>query len=365
MRLVFVQQVSSHARYIRRFKQLKNFFKESKIFSFTRKYYKGNEIKFSSLGNVSSKNYFIRIPKLFKAISIIKNDLKNDDIIYTFGMDTFLISWFAVFFSNKKNKIIYEVGDIRKIYTKKTFFRFLFRFLQRRIVKKASLIVVTSKAFVDSYFRDILKVKNTEKFYVLENKPELKKDKMINYSFKGYPIRIGYFGVIRCERSIEILSQILKSNKFSLYLRGIYDNKIIEKYKLYEYKNIIIGDEYKVPNELYEMYNDIDLCWATYPYQKNEKVGNFQWAKTTRYYESLFFSKPLILQKNSQDYKDIKKYNVSVNIDLNDVKGTVKKIESLSPDIILDKIKMFKYINEEKYRYIDEVKILANRLKNK
>src|SRR5690554_2107650 len=94
MRILYIAQVSSHSRYIRRYRKMKDYFDESKFFAFERDYYsvEQNDINTVSLGKIEHGNYFKRIRKMKKATEILKKEIKENDVLYTFGLDTLYIA---------------------------------------------------------------------------------------------------------------------------------------------------------------------------------------------------------------------------------------------------------------------------------
>ena len=57
---------------------------------------------------------------------------------------------------------------------------------------------------------------------------------------------------------------------------------------------------YQSPSDLPALYASVDVVWAAYPFSP-EKRGNHLWARTNRFYESLYFKRPMILQKGTND----------------------------------------------------------------
>src|SRR5690606_14726998 len=138
-------------------------------------------------------------------------------------------------------------------------------------------------------------------------------------------ITIGYFGVLRCERSWSILKRYAKLNPDkSIYIRGkILNIKGFDK-DLKESKNIVYEGPYVSPNDLVEIYSKVDLVWAAYPYNKLQNFGNWQMARTIRFYESGAFKKPMIVQDKTVDAKFVNEYKIGFSVDMNDVDKAVK-----------------------------------------
>ncbi len=361
MRILFIFQVNSHARYLRRHRKLKEYFEEVKIFSFTRDFYKTTEKnEFISLGHIENENYFRRISKIIKAIFILKKHLKKNDIVYTFGLDTFYIAYIASILKFKSIKIVYEVGDIRRVFTTKGFRGSMFRFFERRTLKRATALIVTSPMFITKYFNDIQKFKK-KNIFLIENKPDIiNQMKVLNKNLEKDKITIGFFGMIRCERSLLILSKLVQMNKtFVLYIRGIIDEELIHKFKLSNLENVIIGNEYEASKDLPELYSNIDMCWTAYPYSQNQ-LGNQFWAMTTRFYEAVYFKTPLITRKDGADSDFVTSNKIGITLDFDDVDKSIQILENLNKETISIMKKNLNDVDQSIYQYSNEHEKLAN-----
>lgn len=370
MKCIFILQVASHARYWRRIDMITELGVTAKVFAFEREYYKGNKESkiYTSLGSVQRENYARRIVPLLKAVMQIRDGIKDTDVIYTFGLDTFFIGYLSSLFQRKKVKFVYEVGDIRKVFTKNGVVGKFFRLLEKFVLRKAYLVVVTSEAFINEYFKGIQRVRNV-KYHVIENKPELNelfKEKQARIKGENAKIKIGYFGVLRCLRSWEILKDLLEKypDKFELYIRGlIVEPKTIEE-ECNRMSNVQYDGTYVVPNDLNRMYNQIDIVWACYPYQ-GKQLGNWCWAKTTRFYEACFFQKPMITQAGTQDASVVSKYNVGIELDLSDVISSVERLCHLDNSRLRQMENNYKHVPMDLFTYNNEHEKLVAILEEK
>src|SRR5690554_1451766 len=160
MQILYILQASSHARYWRRINNMEDLGAHSYVYAFEReKFYKGKKDTkhYISLGSIKQEKYIKRLLPLIKSIKLIRKEIKNVDVIYAFGLDTFLIGWVASLLKRNKPKFVYEVGDIRSVFTNEGLKARLFRFVERFVLKKMDLLVVTSEAYVHGYFINIQK----------------------------------------------------------------------------------------------------------------------------------------------------------------------------------------------------------------
>ena len=264
--------------------------------------------------------------------------------------------------------MVYEVADIRDILLKKNINSFFLRWLERVLIKKIDLLVVTSKAYITDYYEEIQGLKNI-RYIVIENKLNTEmglKKNITNRINKDNIIRIGYFGLIRCKRSWQILKKVACNSKgrIQIYIRGIpmgIDN--FDK-EANETPNIIYDGPYIAPDDLPSIYNNVDLVWSCYPYQ-GKNVGNWCWARTNRFYESCYFKKPMIAQSETQDGEVVKERNLGICVNLSDIDGTVNNILRITREELFRWYKNVSKLSQKYYLYTDEHKKLLVALNEK
>lgn len=368
MNITFILPVTSHPRHWKRIKLLEKLGCNNKVLAFERKYIpiNKNSKDYIIIGKLEHKKYYKRILPFVKAFATIKNSMKYSDVTYVFGMDMLLFGWVASLFVNKKNKIVYEVGDIRSIFIGNNIQSIFFRWIERFLIKRIDLLVVTSKAYVTEYYEKIQGIKGV-RYIVIENKLnaewDLKKIKNTNNISKDDIIRIGYFGVIRCQRSWQILKKVAYDGKgrIQLYIRGItmgIDN--LDK-EANETPNINYDGPYLVPDDLPSIYNNVDLVWSCYPYQ-GKSVGNWCWARANRFYESCYFKKPMVAQIDTQDGKMVNKLGLGICVNLSDIDGTVNRILKITRKELYQWRKNLSELPQNYYLYTDEHKKLLDAL---
>ena len=108
--------------------------------------------------------------------------------------------------------VVLEVGDIRKAEVSKGITGFLIRLIERYTVNACKLLVVTAPGFVDEYYRKWVKTRTPA--LLMENKQEEPQAEFTGVKLSApsekkplveRPLRIGYFGVLRCEWSWRVL----------------------------------------------------------------------------------------------------------------------------------------------------------------
>lgn len=282
------------------------------------------------LGYVNHGGYFKRIASGLRSILKIRDKAKGYDVVYCFTLDGLIIAYLALSF--KKIKWVYQVQDIRPIFFSRTIKRKIAFYLEKWMLNNVSILVVSSLNYYTDYFKKIYNF-DKNKLLVIENK--LSKDLDLTgiqkKLFNNENVSIGYFGVMRCKRSWEILFSLTSKyyNKFNLYLRGkpVAIPDLINK--INNYANIKYEGLYRSPDDLNELYSNIDLVWACYPYSE-KNCGNWRMARTIRYYEALAFGKPVIVQKGTPQEKDVLKFNIGIVIDMGLPNETIHTLANIT-----------------------------------
>ncbi len=335
--ITFLMPVTSQPRYHKRIRAFQDCGYEYYAFSFERDYFKGreNELLYTSLGYISHQKYLARVPKLIGAIRILaknKQKLVHSSCIYTFGLDTAILAYFIKSVFRINTPLVYEVADIRSVMQGNNLRNKIFRWIERIIIRKAALIPVTSPAFRDEYFVKWQKVL-VNKFFLLENKlyPPVPRPLKKSAWDGSRPLVIGLFGVIRCQKSWELLYKLAKENlgKIVIIIKGYVLNLENFDNRINELENLVYEGEYVSPDDLAEIYSKIDICFIGN--LGNESL-NAKWALPNRYYESLYYNVPMIAHDGSGVGERVRKLKCGWVIDFNNVKDAINTILALTPE---------------------------------
>lgn len=334
MKISFLLPVPSQARYHKRVSALKALGVEPTILAFERDYYAGRPWPDGhiSLGQVQHGEYHKRLLPLLEAFPQVRAAARDSDVVYAFGLDMLLLGWLAGRTLWEPPKIVYEVGDIRAALLKDTLVSGVIRGLERFLLRQANLLVTTSEAFVTGYYQKVQGLEGL-RYQVIENKLDTR---VLSLPQSSSPmeasgsLHIGYFGLIRCRRSWEILRRAAEEggDRIKVYVRGIVvgrdlENLIDESQTL---RDLDYCGPYVTPDDLPDMYDRVDVVWASYPYHGGVDVGNWRWARTVRFYESCFFKKPMLVQAGTQDCQAVREFGIGICLDLSDVDRAVDRI---------------------------------------
>lgn len=335
MKIAFLLPVVSHVRYHKRIRALKNLGVQPVVLAFEREYYKGKPVPggYESLGSLRHSRYYKRLIPFVKVLFKVRAKAKETDAVYAFGLDMLLLGWLACRGLGKPFKAVYEVGDIREILLGNRMLSRCLRWLERFLLRRTELTVVTSKAYISGYYQGIQGLTNLH-YLVIENKLDAGvsvPEPNFSTNSPGGILRIGYFGVIRCRRSLEILKETAKQSngRVQVYIRGIPLGVGDLEKEVQSTPYIKYGGQYVVPDDLSTIYGQVDVVWACYPYQGTE-TGNYRWARTNRFYESCYFKRPVFAQTGTEDGRVIDALGLGACLDLSNIEAAVKRILSIT-----------------------------------
>ncbi len=369
MKIALLLPVMSDSRSHRRIRALKNLGVHPVILAFERKYYKGNPISggYASLGHIEHSKYYKRLIPFLRVLCRVRAQVKEADAIYAFGLDMLLLGRVACLGLPKPLKAVYEVADIREVLLGKGLFSCCLRWLERFLLRRTDLIVVTSEAFISGYYREIQRL-TTPRYLVIENKLDTGLLAQIPASSDNKSdeiIRIGYFGVIRCRRSLEILQEAAKqgSGRVQVYIRGFPLGVGDLENEVRNNPYIKYDGPYVAPDDLPTLYSQIDVVWACYPYQGNG-IGNYLWARTNRFYESCCFKRPMLAQKGTEDGRLIEALGLGMCLNLSDIKEAVECILSITRTMLNQWQEAISQLSQDVYVLTDEHERLLEMLKS-
>ncbi|MBL1422418.1 MAG: hypothetical protein COC24_018080 [Alphaproteobacteria bacterium] len=220
------------------------------------------------LGRVSDGNMGARLRGLWNAVGILKahaTSFEDADVLYCRNLDMALIGLYVCWRTGQKLPLIYEVLDIHPLTARSDLIGGLLRSLERVVLRKARLLIVSSRRFLTDYFQKIQSFYGAS--YFLENKLPL-----VNFSnevddrqLDGKPLTIGYFGKLRCPESMRILTRVAVENPKSVHVRvGGYAIPAVQSAlaELLKLPNTTDLGPYQYPDDISKLYEGVDLNWG-------------------------------------------------------------------------------------------------------
>jgi len=324
------------------------------------------------LVKIAHGHYLQRAIKIITVLPAIRRAIRRNHIVYTSGPDMALTALIAGLGLGRP--VILEVGDIQRAQVSSGFRGRLTRLLERHTVNAIRLLVVTAPGLVDGYYRKWLKTKTPA--LVLENKleePEAGADynevcvRLEGTPLVDNPLRIGYFGVLRCDWSWRVLEAIALSrpSEVEIVVAGYPISPVDIPARAEKLDNVKYLGEYRSPQDLPKLYGNIDLVWACYP-PPEVSDPNWRWAqsmcRSNRFYDSCFFKKPIISVVGSGDASEVERYDIGMIISDQRAEAVVDALSGISLDDLARWQENLSMIPREVYMYTTETDELKSAL---
>ena len=188
-------------------------------------------------------------------------------------------------------KLVYECLDIHRMLLATRADAALLRVFESRLWRQVDLLITSSPGFVRNYFtpRGF-----TAPIRLVENKVLVLGDGCAHTVAPKRrsrpPWRIGWFGMIRCRKSLEILSSVAREleGAVEVVIRGRPSSAVFP-----DFDGAIAGKPhvnylgpYRNPADLREIYGDVHFVWAVDYYESGQ---NSAWLLPNRIYEGTLY----------------------------------------------------------------------------
>lgn len=201
--------------------------------------------------------------------------------------------------------LVFECLDIHRLMLTHHPISVALRMLERHLLRSCSMLVVSSPAFLTSHFARYGSALPPQ--LLLENKvlaedaPSGQLDCIgqlrATVPSEGPPWRIGWFGVIRCRRSLQLLANLATAlpGVVEVIIRGRPRRNVIPDFDqvVAATPGLSFLGEYDRHTELATLYGDVHFAWAVDFYEAGR---NSDWLLPNRLYEgTLNGAVPLVL----------------------------------------------------------------------
>jgi hypothetical protein len=222
--------------------------------------------------------------------------VRGADVVVARNLETLLPAARARALSPSKPPLVYECLDIHRLLLSRRGDGRLLRAIENRLWREVDLGLTSSPAFIRNYF---LPRAFPAPIRVIENKvlapgPDERPIPRPRPA-AGPPWRIGWFGIIRCRRSFDLLSRLTRAagGAIEVVLRGkpSMASFVDLERRVAAEPFIHFAGPYRNPEDLPTIYGDVHFAWAVDYF---EAGGNSEWLLPNRIYESCAYGAPPI-----------------------------------------------------------------------
>lgn len=238
----------------------------------------------------------------------------------------------AARFRQAGQALVYECLDIHRVMLRPDLLGRAMRALERMLLKRCALIVTSSPAFVSHYFRELQKYRG--EVLLVENKVTGATGSPAAPASADPPWRIGWFGMLRCSKSLAILREIAERSqgRIEVVIAGIPSHNEFEDFE----RDVrdTPGLRYVGPygrDDLPRLYGSVHFAWCIDYF---EEGANSEWLLPNRLYESLAFGAVPIALAGVECGRWLEREGLGLRIRHGRDAGPA--LQALSPDDLVD-----------------------------
>jgi succinoglycan biosynthesis protein ExoL len=260
------------------------------------------------LGRTFDGAYVQRIKSIFRGAKLAaaeRETLATADVIYARNLDMLATAFLAKRYTKLKTPVIYEALDVHRLLTRKDPIGFVFRRIEGALLKRTKRLVVSSPGFLENHFEKRHRGRYTAS--LIENRLAAGAD----YGERPgadlppmEPLRIGWIGILRCKRSIGLLTELARTfgPAIRIELHGAPALTEIPDFheRIQDLANVTYHGRYRSPEDLARIYADLHVVWAG---DFMEAGYNSSWLLPNRLYEGGYFGVPSIAPSGTQTAK--------------------------------------------------------------
>ncbi|AUH33175.1 glycosyltransferase [Paracoccus tegillarcae] len=233
--------------------------------------------------------------------------------------------------------LVYECLDIHDLMTRPGRVGRVMRAAERRVLARASLLVVSSPGFVREYFQPLQGYDGPTA--LVENKLWLGLDDAARpprptaeARSEGRPLTIGLVGSIRCQASVRLLMETadLMGDRVRVRIAGALHEHALSDFhdELAQRENVEWMGPYDYPTGLAQAYAGCDLVWAQDMWQRGT---NSDWLLPNRIYEASWCGCPSVALRTTETGRRIARDNLGYVIDAPQPDELAALLQGLTP----------------------------------
>lgn len=257
------------------------------------------------LGRTRDAAFAQRVAALARAMPKLAHErdlLRRAHVFYARNLDMLALAHWAKRQSGSSAAIVYECLDVHRFMARGDALGASMRGIERSLLAGTSMVVVSSPAFLREYFEQRHRGRYVAR--LIENRLPAGYDygpRPNSPPRDGGPIRIGWFGNLRCRRSLTLLLALAERfpDRVQICMRGAPARTELSDFELRvgRRKNVEFGGRYSWPGDLASIYAGVDLVWAG---DFHDPGANSAWLLPNRIYEGGYYGVPPIAPAASE-----------------------------------------------------------------
>lgn len=278
------------------------------------------------LGETRDGAFLQRFRSIFLGADIAAKEaepLRAADIFYARNLDMLSLAFLVKRKLKLDTPVIYESLDVHRLLSRRDPIGGILRGLEGRLLSRCAALIVSSPGFVEHHF---------ERYYPNRFTAHLVENRLAagaNYGPRAQPgirpaaqpLQVGWVGMLRCQRSLDLLSQVadMLGDRVHIHLHGLPARTEIAEFEpvIDRRANMTYHGKYTSPEGLADIYKSLDIVWAG---DFMEAGQNSVWLLPNRIYEGGYYGVPSVAPGGTQTAAWIHAHEVgfTVNEPLNE-----------------------------------------------
>ena len=271
--------------------------------------------------------------------------LAEADLIYARNLDMLICAVRARRQRGLDTPIVYECLDVHRLLVRSDPIGWGMRQVEQRLLKASAALVVSSPAFLREHFEP--RYGSPVPTYLVENRMAAGTEFGARPAHQpagglsgGDPIRIGWFGILRCSRSLDLLLGLADQlgEGVDLNFRGRVSAREIPDFeaRIGNRRNVSFGGAFKAPEDLASIYGSVDVVWAG---DFMEAGFNSVWLLPNRLYEGGYYAVPPIAPAGTETARWIMDHGCGFEVaePLHETLPALVERLRKDPDVVLQK----------------------------
>jgi succinoglycan biosynthesis protein ExoL len=230
--------------------------------------------------------------------------------------------------------IVYECLDIHRLVLRDDFVGRTLRGAERHLARDVKLLVTSSPAFIANYFEPFGQIGAPVE--LIENK-FFETAPVVAAHFEDGPApppwRIGWFGALRCRRSLELLADFTRrqAGRFEVVLRGRPALSEFADFHGYVAAEpwLSFQGPYRNPEDMAAIYREVHFSWAIDFFEAGQ---NSEWLLPNRLYEGCRFGAVPISMADTETGRFLKQQDIGVRLSEASPEGIEAMLSGMDQD---------------------------------
>jgi hypothetical protein len=264
-----------------------------------------------------------------------RREIEGAEVIVARTLEMLAVAGAARRACGSRARLVYECLDIHRLMLGDGAKSRAMRAVERALMRQADLLIVSSPAFLSAYFEPRQGVGRELSIPTL-----LVENKVLELDGEGPPAppgpppgppwRIGWFGAIRCRKSLDMLAALAARRpdlvEVRIHGRPAYAEFDDFNGQVVAAPGVSFGGAY-TPADLPALYGGVHFCWAI---DYMEEGLNSSWLLPNRLYESGRYGAPAIALRDVQTGRRLAELGVGLRI--GDPSELEARLDALTPE---------------------------------